>query len=100
MAEELKLSGDAKLDGKLVEGHVRNTQAKIERGFIGHLLGSSSSVPRNVAAIIALVATVTLVFSVVRWAGVADFAYKDAVSALSSLVTLTVGYLFGRSAND
>lgn len=100
MADELILSGDAKLDGRLVEGHVRNTQVKTERGFIGHLLGSSNSVPRNVAAIISLVVTVALVFSVVNWAGVADFAYKDAVSALSSLVTLTVGYLFGRSAND
>lgn len=100
MIDDLKLIGDSKLDGKLVEGHVRNAQTKIERGFIGHVLGSSNSVPKNVAALIGIIAAVTLIFAVVVWAGESDFSYKDAVSALSSLVTLTVGYLFGRSSKE
>lgn len=100
MAEELKLIGDAKLDGKLVEGHIQKEQIKIERGAVGQFLGSSSSVPRNVAAIIAVFAAVVLIVAVAFWAGKSDFSYKDAVAALSSLITLSIGYLFGRSSKD
>lgn len=100
MADQLKLIGDAKLDGKLVEGHIRNEQVKLDRGTIGNVLGSHNSVPRNVAAIIAIVASVVLIISVTRWAGKPDFGYKDAVAALSSLITLTIGYLFGRSSKE
>lgn len=100
MTEELKLLGDAKLDGKLVEGHIRNTQVKLDRGTIGDLLGSSNSVPRNVAAIIAIGAALVLIVAVACWAGRQDFSYKEAVAALSSLITLTIGYLFGRSSRE
>ncbi|MCZ7494124.1 hypothetical protein O8B39_06415 [Agrobacterium rhizogenes] len=100
MTEVLNLSGDQKLDGKLVEGHVRNAQVKIDRGWIGGLFGSRNSVPANVAAIISLAAAVVLIIAVVCWAGKADFTYKEAVSALSSLITLTIGYLFGRSSKE
>ncbi len=100
MADQIQLLGDAKLDGKLVEGHIRNEQAKLDRGTIGKFIGSSNSAPRNVASIIAILASVVLIIAVTCWAGKADFGYKDAVAALSSLITLTIGYLFGRSSKD
>ncbi|WP_429930703.1 hypothetical protein [Agrobacterium vitis] len=100
MTEEFKLSGDTKIDAKLAEGHVKNQQAKVDRGLIGNVLGSSNSVPHNVAAIISISASLVLIIAVLLWAGGADFGYKDAVAALSSLITLTVGYLFGRSSRD
>lgn len=92
--------GDAKLDGKLVENHILKEQTKLDRGFIGHVLGSSNSIPKNVAAIIALFSSATLIIFIATQAGSENSGYKDAVGALTSLVTLTVGYLFGRSSKD
>ncbi len=100
MTSGLQLVGDAKLDGKLVEGHIQKEQTKLDRGLIGHALGSSNSIPKNVAAIIAIASTTTLLISIVVWGGSESFSYKDAVGSVTSLVTLTIGYLFGRSSKD
>jgi hypothetical protein len=98
--EELKLPSDTKLAGKLIEGHVRDQQVKTDRGSIGRLFGSPSSVPANVAAIIAVIASLALVWAILCWSGKEGFSYKEGVAALSSLITLTVGYLFGRASKD
>ena len=98
--DELKLPNDTKLAGKLIEGHVRKEQAKIDRGSIGVLFGSRNSVPANVAAIIALVTSLTFLIAIFCWAGGKDFTYKEAAAALSGLITLTLGYLFGRASKD
>lgn len=100
MTSDLQLVGDVKLDGKLVEGHIQKEQTKLDRGLIGHALGSNNSIPKNVAAVIAIASTATLIISVSVWAGNDNFGYKGAVGSLTSLVTLTVGYLFGRSSKD
>lgn len=96
----LQLPSDAKIANKIVEGHVRNEQAKTDRGSIGGLLGSRNSIPANVAAIIALLTSVVFICAVVNWAGNADYSRKDAAVALSGLITLTVGFLFGRASKD
>ena len=95
-----KLAQDGKLAGKLVEGHLQSEAEKKARGAIGSLFGNRINVPGNVAALIAAVAAVVLVVCVASWAGKAEFTYKDAIAALSSLVTLTVGFLFGRATRD
>lgn len=100
MAGDLKLVGNEKLDGKLVEGHIQKEQTKLDRGLIGHALGSSNSIPKNVAAIIAIASTATLLISIVVWGGSENFGYKDAVGSITSIVTLTIGYLFGRSSKE
>ena len=95
-----ELPRNSALAGKVIEGHYQNEQARIDRGLIGNLFGGRNSVPANVAAIIALISGIALTFAALYWAGSAEFGYKDAISALSGLVTLTVGYLFGRSSRD
>jgi hypothetical protein len=96
--DELKLPADAKLAGKMLDGHVRIEQAKVDRGKVGDLLGSSSNVPANIAGIIALTAGLVFVVAVILWAGNTDFTHKDGAAALSSLITLALGYLFGRAS--
>jgi hypothetical protein len=100
MLDQIKLTGDNKIDGKIVENHLRNEATKVDRGFIGDLLGSPNSIPRNVASVIALVSASVFLFSIMLWAGNEGFGYKDAVAATSGLLTLTIGYLFGRSSRD
>lgn len=96
--DKLNLPEDTKLAGKMIDGHVRMEQTKVDRGKLGHWLGSTQNVPANIAGIIAILAAVVMIFSVAYWAGTSDFTHKDAVAALSSLVTLALGYLFGRAS--
>lgn len=94
--EQLPFPVDTKTAGKLAEGHIRNEQARVDRGRIGDFFGSSNSVPANIAAIIAIIGSIVLVGAVVFWSGGTDFTHKEGITALSSLVTLALGYLFGR----
>jgi hypothetical protein len=98
--DPLQLPSDTKIANKIVEGHVRNEQSKTDRGSIGGLLGSRNSIPANVAAIISLIASIVFIVSVTYWAGNPDYTRKDAAVALSGLITLTVGFLFGRASKD
>lgn len=98
--EELKLPEDQKLAGKIVDGHIRGEQAKIDQGLIGKIFGSRNSVAENVAAIIALSSSLALIASVVWWGGSQEFSREKAVASLSSLITLTIGYLFGRLSKN
>jgi hypothetical protein len=98
--EQLNLPADGKLAGKIVDNHVRNEQAKLDRGWIGNLIGSANSVPSNIAGVIAVVGSLALILSIVCWSGSNDFTRKDGVAALSSLITLVIGYLFGKVAKD
>lgn len=94
--DDIKLPANEKLAGKMLEGHMRHEQTRIERGFIGSVIGSSSSVPYNIAAVLAVVAAIALISVIVMWSGNQDFTRKDGVASLSALVTLLIGYLFGR----
>lgn len=100
MSDQLQLIGDPKLDGKLVEGHIQIQKTKIDRGLIGGLLGSREDIARNVASVVALLASCALIVAAFSWGGQSDFGYKEAVASLSGLATLTIGYLFGRSSRD
>jgi len=94
--EELPFPVDTKIAGKLAEGHIRNEQAKVDRGKVGDWFGSPNSAPANIAAIIAVLASAVLIVATAAWAGDEKFSYKDAIAALSGLVTLSLGFLFGR----
>jgi hypothetical protein len=96
--DDLNLPADARLAGKMLDGHVKIEQTKIERGKVGEWLGSTQNVPSDIAGVIALVASIVLIGAVSLWAGTSDFTHKEAIAALSSLVTLALGYLFGRAS--
>lgn len=96
--DELNLPADTKLAGKMLDGHVRIEQAKVDRGKIGDWIGSSQNVPANIAAIIALLASIALIGIAAFGTGTEDLTPKDRVTALSSLVTLALGYLFGKAS--
>jgi hypothetical protein len=96
--DELNLPADAKLAGKMLDGHLQIEQSKIARGKVGAWIGSTQNIPANIAGIIALVASIVLIGAAFLWAGASDFTHKEAIAALSSLVTLALGYLFGRAS--
>ncbi|MGN6122861.1 MAG: hypothetical protein ACTHOJ_07880 [Sphingomonas oligoaromativorans] len=98
--DDLKLPNDTKLAGKLIEGHVQHEQSKIDRGSIGSFFGSKNSVPANVAAVISLIASLAFVAAVLWWSGSPDFTHKEGAAALSGIITLTIGFLFGRASKD
>jgi hypothetical protein len=66
---------------------------KQEKGWIGVLCGSRSEKPGNVAFLVIVLAFVLIIVALVRIGLTPDF-FKLA-AACASLITLSLGYLFG-----
>jgi hypothetical protein len=72
---------------------------KMEMGKLGMLWGDTSSIPNNIAALIALLAfLVGMIYTIYAVSIPADklsITIKDFWAVMIPLITLTIGYLFG-----
>lgn len=93
-----QLLNDHKIVGRVVDSHLKAEQERASRGYLGNFLGNRESIPYNVSAILLIIAGIVLIFCAAFWAGDASYTKKDGIAALTSIVTLTLGYLFGRAA--
>ena len=92
------LPQDPAVAGKVVDAQAANEKVRLERGVIGWLFGSRDHVPNNVAGLIVVGGFVAVCIIL---QGDGEFASKkDALAAISSLITLALGFLFGRASKD
>jgi hypothetical protein len=77
-------------------------QVKTEKGWIGHVFGARSEKSGNVAGILVLVGLGIIAFAYFAQKPPGQvapaFPAKDFVGAIVSLITLALGYLFGRNS--
>ena len=75
-------------------------QLNTEKGWFGHIFGARSEKSGNVAGLIVIggIALIGLAYFAAPKAAVGSMAVKDFVSAITSLITLALGYLFGRNS--
>lgn len=86
------------LASKVVDAQAASEKVRLERGFIGQLFGSRDHVPNNVAGIIVLFGFIAVCYILMMGGNFQD--KKDALSLLSGLITLALGFLFGRATRD
>jgi hypothetical protein len=92
------LPSDPALAGKVVDAQAANDRVRLERGIMGWLFGSRDHVPNNVAGVVVVGGFIAVCVILYR---PGDFASKkDSLAAISSLVTLALGFLFGRASKD
>lgn len=94
------LPTDSTVAVKVIEAQAASDKAKTDRGLIGSVFGSRENVPNNVAAIIAVAATIAL-FGVFAFGEDNEKLPREKiVSTLVSIITLVLGFLFGRSSKE
>ena len=97
-------SGTIQLDDKeiarlnITQEHASRSKA-MDMGIVGRLFGSINHIPGNVAGI-AVVASFVLVAVVLFWFPDSQSqTKKDALAIVASFISLSLGFLFGRSSS-
>ncbi|NVP54441.1 hypothetical protein [Mycoplana rhizolycopersici] len=76
------------------------TEQSKERGFIGQLVGTKEHAPTNIAAIVLLLSLIALIATFFVGAAYPVWELGNAQTALGTIVTTTIGYLFGRHTSS
>jgi len=93
------LPQDTNLASKVIDGKIKNQQTIMERGFIGRIFGGSENISYNVTALSVVLCILCILFLIIKGSGTDSFSYKDSTSIVSNIITLFVGYLFGKTTN-
>jgi hypothetical protein len=88
------------LAGKLIDAERAAEKARLDRGIIGVIFGTKDHVPNNVAALVALLSILLLIALLSLGSDTATLPKKDAMAGILSLITLSLGFLFGRATKD
>lgn len=71
---------------------LEHTRMSLDAGFLGRIFGSAANAPTNVAGVVVLTLSVAAVVALLR----SDLPGAEALQLLVPLITLVLGYLFGR----
>jgi hypothetical protein len=96
MANNVELPKDAKLAAKIIENEGQLGLRKQEMGYLGRLFGNATEKPGNIAGLLILLCLCLL--GLIWYLRPSDFPITDVVGKLATILTLTVGYLFGHVA--
>lgn len=89
---------DAAVAGKLVEAQAESERKRLDRGMLGILFGTKDHVPNNVAALVCIICLIAVCLILYATGTFAE--KKDALAFISGLLTLSMGFLFGRATKD
>ena len=96
----VNLPNDTKLAGKIIAAQALHDDKRIEHGVLGRIFGGKHGAPTNIACFVIVTAVVMLCIVALTLKDQPSFSKKDGVSLFSGLITLGLGYLFGRGSKD
>jgi hypothetical protein len=94
------LPDDPKIAGKIIDVQSQHESQRLDMGVLGRFFGSKSGAPANAASFVVYAAFATIAAILVFGVDAASFTKKDSVIAISNLLTLALGFLFGKSTKD
>lgn len=94
---QFNLPDNEKLAAKVIDAQSKEVATRLQQGWLGRFWGSTNA-PRNIAGVIVCIFSALFVYIVVSSIGDQGFSPKDALASVSSLITLLLGYLFGRAS--
>ena len=97
MADFTGLPKNTELAKHVIDAQTASEAARLEMGVLGRVFGTKSGAPFNVAALTVVVGLVTICATAVFGTDAAAFGRKEIIAVALNLVTLSLGYLFGRS---
>lgn len=94
MADRVQLPKDPDLAGKIIAAQTQ------ERGMLGHFFGTKEHAPTNIAGFLLIACVLGLgAVALIAPEQVRENA-RDIVTGILSLITLIVGFIFGRKTSD
>lgn len=97
MADFSNLPRNTELAKHVVDSQTATEAAKIEGGFLGSFFGIRAGAAYNVAALAVVVGMLVMLGVGIWGEDSTEFGRKEALAITSNIVTLSLGYLFGKS---
>src|SRR4051812_44645357 len=97
----LELPKQPDLASKVVDSHVRREERALEMGMVGSLFGSMQEKPGNVAGFAIAVCMLFLIIIFIIsyfWPNTNNVPVNELFTLFGGIVTLALGYLFGKSS--
>ncbi|GEP00633.1 hypothetical protein [Methylobacterium haplocladii] len=100
MAVRLDLPPDKTLATRVIETEAEHNTRKLERGLMGLIFGLATEKPGNIAGF-ALIAFCLMFAGVLIWGtDSSSLSKKDVLSLIGGFITLTLGFVFGRTSSS
>ena len=96
--KKIELPSDPKLAGQVLKSHADTEARDMERGIMGWLFGMGSEKPANIAGFAIVVSFIAAVSIALWMPDTPGFTKKDAVLVFVGIITLALGFLFGRGS--
>lgn len=93
------LPNDKALAGKIIDAEAGNATRRMEMGWIGAAFGAEAEKPGNIAAAVlcfSLIAVLVLLWLSAKYPAA---QMSEAIAGFFTIITTTIGYIFGRSHN-
>jgi hypothetical protein len=100
---KLELPAQPELASKVVESQTRREEKALEMGWVGFLFGSGSEKPGNIAGIVialSIIALIIIFFIGYFYPNTNNAPTRELITLFGGIVTLALGYLFGKSGKE
>jgi hypothetical protein len=93
------LPDDPILASKVLDHEARRGERQLEGGVMGRIFGFSTEKPGNIAAFALLILFILLGILLIWGTDSPGFSKKDEVTMVVGLITLALGFVFGRTTS-
>lgn len=99
MTNKLELPKDKELANKVIEAHHIERTRSIDAGWMGTIFGFSTEKPGNIAGFAIVLSFLAIIGVLIFMPDSSSFTKKDAMGLFGGIITLALGFLFGRATN-
>jgi len=97
MANKIELPQDVDLAAKVIETEGQKEHRKQEMGWLGRVFGSVEDKPGNITGFVIILLIAAICALAFLGPGDPNFPVDKVLTAFLSILTIALGYLFGRS---
>ncbi|UXS09215.1 hypothetical protein [Agrobacterium tumefaciens] len=100
MSGNLNLPKDKDLAVHMINGAQAKEQLVMKMGWVGRVFGSGDEKAGNIAGIVLVVCIAAVLFLLSLAAVYPEAKLSEAIAGFFTVITTTVGYIFGRKSSE
>lgn len=100
MTNNIQLPKDKELAAHVISGTQAKEQLVMKMGLVGRIFGSGDEKAGNIAGIVLVSSLVAVLFLLWISAAYPTAKVSEAIAGFFTIITTTVGYIFGRQASE
>ena len=97
---KITLPTDKALAAKLIDAQKEQQARKMEVGYLGHVFGEALNKPGNIAGFLIVVLVLLMGAILIFMQETPSLSKKDALTVVGGFISVTLGFVFGRTTSS